>query len=355
MKLRCVAAALVLALAACMPLSARPQQGPLTRAEIVHMVKNDFGDKTGAKFVGLRGIDFDPTPDFLESLKNAGAADSFIQALTHAKHPVPPAKKPLNQVQLLALLGGQVPSHRVAMLVNERGIDFDPKDDFLNDIIRGGGDPELVQALRTARVIKSTNVDPVAAAKEVEVRQHISRAIEFNQKGQYAQGEQEIRAALQLWPRDPTILIDLASVLQNQGKWDESAEVSREALRVDPGNSSAHASLGLALGTKQDTEGALRELREAVRLDPTNDNAHYNLGVALMITHDSEGAMAQYHEAIRLNPKNDAAHYGLGKRLEFDKHDSRAALEEYRAAYNLVPTNDTYKRNYERLAAESTQ
>ena len=34
------------------------------------------------------------------------------------------AKKPLNQVQVFALLVGQVPSHRVSMLVQERGIVF---------------------------------------------------------------------------------------------------------------------------------------------------------------------------------------------------------------------------------------
>ena len=39
------------------------------------------------------------------------------------------AKKPLNQVQVFALLAGQVPSHRVTMLVQERGIDFEPTDD----------------------------------------------------------------------------------------------------------------------------------------------------------------------------------------------------------------------------------
>ena len=35
-----------------------------------------------------------------------------------------------SQVQVFALLVGQVPSHPVAMLVKERGIDFDVEDDY---------------------------------------------------------------------------------------------------------------------------------------------------------------------------------------------------------------------------------
>jgi hypothetical protein len=48
-----------------------------------------------------------------------------------AQQPVPAsAKKPLNQVQVVTLLAGQAPSHRVAMLVKLRGIDFEPQDDY---------------------------------------------------------------------------------------------------------------------------------------------------------------------------------------------------------------------------------
>src|SRR5208337_4546580 len=58
-----------------------------------------------------------------------------LKALRAAKPPEPAsAKKPLNQVQVFALLVGQVPSHRVTMLVQERGIDFDPTDDYLQEV-----------------------------------------------------------------------------------------------------------------------------------------------------------------------------------------------------------------------------
>jgi hypothetical protein len=57
-------------------------------------------------------------------------------------------------VQVVALLAGQVPSHRVAMLVKERGLDFEPHDDYLHEVRLGSGDDELITALKSAKVTR---------------------------------------------------------------------------------------------------------------------------------------------------------------------------------------------------------
>ena len=150
---------------------------PFTQEQVVSMVRDGFGDESGAKLIEQRGIDFAPSEDFYQTLKAAGASEAFLKALraavarglsppgivaptlrsAHAdvaaslprhggvKPPLRPAdlkvsattaasepasaKKPLNQIQVFALLVGQVPSHRVTMLVQERGIDFDATED----------------------------------------------------------------------------------------------------------------------------------------------------------------------------------------------------------------------------------
>jgi hypothetical protein len=61
-------------------------------------------------------------------------------------------KKPLNQGQVFALLAGGVPCHRVTMLVKERGIDFDPTDDYLQEVRLAGGAFELVSALKNGKM-----------------------------------------------------------------------------------------------------------------------------------------------------------------------------------------------------------
>ncbi len=135
------------------------------------MVRAGLGDDSGAKLIEQRGIDFAPSEDFIQTLKAAGASEAFLKALRATVAPglspagnvaagfspapadvaaslprhggvKPPlrhaalkgasttagppasAKKPLNQVQVFALLAGGVPSHRVTMLVQERGTGF---------------------------------------------------------------------------------------------------------------------------------------------------------------------------------------------------------------------------------------
>jgi hypothetical protein len=99
---------------------------PLTRDQVQGLVRDGLGDESGAKLIEQRGIDFAPAEDILQSLKAAGANEAFLKALRAAKPPEPAsARKPLNQVQVFALLAGQVPGHRVAMLVHERGIEHE--------------------------------------------------------------------------------------------------------------------------------------------------------------------------------------------------------------------------------------
>jgi len=123
------------------------QQKPLTQDQVQSLVRSALADESGAKLIEQRGIDFAPPEDFLQSLKAAGASEAFLHALRAAKPPEPAsAKKPLNQVQVFALLAGQVPSHRVTMLVEERGIDFEPTDDYLQEVRLAGGEDELIKS-----------------------------------------------------------------------------------------------------------------------------------------------------------------------------------------------------------------
>ena len=215
------------------------------------MVRDGFGDESGAKLIEQRGIDFAPSEDFIQTLKAAGASEAFLNALRAAKPPEPAsAKKPLNQVQVFALLVGQVPSHRVTMLVQERGIDFEPTDDYLQEVRLAGGEDELISALKSAKVTKPATVDPAAQARQAEVRQHVARGAELAQKGQYAEAEQEYRAALLLDSQNADLYVSLAYVLGQQEKWDDAASAAREALRLNPNDDMAHINLGVALGTQ---------------------------------------------------------------------------------------------------------
>ena len=224
-------------------LPAWAQQKPFTQEQVVSMVRDGFGDESGAKLIEQRGIDFAPSEDFIQTLKAAGASEAFLNALRAAKPPEPAsAKKPLNQVQVFALLVGQVPGHRVTMLVQERGIDFEPTDDYLQEVRLAGGEDELISALKSAKVTKRVTVDPAARARQTEVRQHAARGAELARKRQFAEAEREYRAALLFDPQNPDLCASLGMVLRHQKKWDDAAVWYRKA--AEQGNAFAQCTLG---------------------------------------------------------------------------------------------------------------
>jgi len=337
---RPVATTHMLIIAVILTPSLRAEQKPFTQEQVSNMVRDGFGDESGAKLIDQRGIDFAPSEDFYQTLKAAGASEAFFKALRAAKPPEPAsAKKPLNQVQVFALLVGQVPSHRVTMLVQERGIDFEPTDDYLQEVRLAGGEDELISALKTAKVTKPVTVDPAAEARQAEVRQHMARGAELEQKGQYAQAEQEFRAALLSDPRSPDLYASLGLVLGHQKKWDDAAASDREALRLDPNSEMAHVNLGVALGKKGDRDGEIAEYREALRLNPDNDQTHVNLGVALEEKGDWDGAIVEYREALRVDPESESGHFLLGLALGHEGNVD-GAIAEYREALRLNPKDE---------------
>ena len=62
----------ILAMALVFALPAMPQQKPFTQEQVVSMVRDGFGDESGAKLIEPRGIDFAPSEDSLQTLKAAG-------------------------------------------------------------------------------------------------------------------------------------------------------------------------------------------------------------------------------------------------------------------------------------------
>jgi WD40 repeat protein len=97
------------------------------------------------KAIAERGIDFQPTADYLKALGEAGALESLLKALREA------APKPLGEAQILNLLGGGVNSARVAALVSRRGLNFKPNDEYLDTLRVAGADDTVVKAIREAK------------------------------------------------------------------------------------------------------------------------------------------------------------------------------------------------------------
>ncbi len=348
---------------------------PLTKAQVLGLVRNQLGDETGARAIRERGVDFVPSEDFLEALKTAGAEDVFIDALRTAKKPEPPpsvapaasgpplrpassvstssGESPLDYLQVFDLLLKKVPSGRATQLIATRGITFriDEGDPILTSgVFRAlGADDNILNALRSA------SVAPVDTAA---LRKHAQAA------------EQEYAARLQQNPQDRAARYALAGALLEEGKPNFLIAALRDGLKADPDDAESHFLLATLLANKDDNEGASAEYRKALRLRPDDVMAHYglantllaandldgaatefrqtlklkpefvdalvNFGITLYLQHDVDGAIAEYQKALHLSPKLADAHYNYGVALEA-KHDLNEAISEYQQAVRLRP------------------
>jgi tetratricopeptide (TPR) repeat protein len=288
---------------------------PFTQEQVANMVRDGFGDESGAKLIEQRGIDFAPTEDFLQSLKAAGASEAFLKALRAAKPRADSrAATPLDIFQVYALVIDGVPGPRIAMLIRQRGIAFS-KQVGLGDFRSLNASPDILQAIREAKI---SHAFPTEGARHASVV------------------ENDLEVQLRHSPRNHVIRLALWRALSVQGKNQRALGLARDAVKLEPNDGWCHYLLGSSLD-REDRDAAIAEYREAVRLKPTLTEAHLSLGVALSSRRNFDSAVLEYQEALRLQPDDPAGvHYLLGSALYFDG-DLDGAIAEYRQAIQLVP------------------
>ena len=132
-------------------------QKPLGKNQIIALLKARMESEVLAKTVEERGIEFEPSDDDLQALRKAGAQDVLIKAVRAAR------PRPLTGEQVLQLVVAGVPSQRAVTLVNQRGIDFVPDEEYLGTLRVAGGDETLVAALRAASEAVTAEISVVTS------------------------------------------------------------------------------------------------------------------------------------------------------------------------------------------------
>ncbi len=109
---------------------------------------------------------------------------------------------------------------------------------------------------------------------------------------------------------DPIVLLNQASVWQQEGKLQEAEQAYRQVLAADPANPDAMNLLALIHHEKGQRDHAIRLLRAAIKIQPA---ARYytNLGVVLAAHGDRTGSISAYRQAIALNPSGLTAWPGV--------------------------------------------
>src|ERR1700712_3877205 len=100
-------------------------------------------------------------------------------------------------------------------------------------------------------------------------------------QGRADDAEPVYRAALDLTPNDPRLLLSYGEYLAGRWRPEEAEAVLRQALRVRPGDLAAMNQLGIVLAALGRMEEALAIFRDVVATNPANHAAWANLGCAL--------------------------------------------------------------------------
>ena len=98
-----------------------------------------------------RGVDFEPTEEYVQALKDAGAQEAVIQAVVRSSALAQESGTPLTSVQVLRLVRLGMNGAELAKRIRARGLDFEPTDGDLAALRRVGAQEVVIKAIREVK------------------------------------------------------------------------------------------------------------------------------------------------------------------------------------------------------------
>jgi len=143
-----------------------------------------------------------------------------------------------------------------------------------------------------------------------------------------------LRQSLKINPQNIMALLELATILTDQGKLDEAKTHIATVLDQDPDDVDAHHCLAVVLAKEGKHREAADHCRRALERSPNSPIAHLNLGRILLETGQADEAVEHLGEALRLDPTDATANYYWGYILQRREKPQEAAVY-YRHAVEL--------------------
>lgn len=185
---------------------------------------------------------------------------------------------------------------------------------------------------------------------------HNNLGLAYRRAGRTADAIKEFAASANLpgpFKVDP--LMNLGTLLAEQGRRDDAAQHFITVIRHNPGYVPAHVFLGKVWVDQNQKDAAARQFAQALALEPSNSEARESLRALgggepdLAGAHDALGAqyyalgryaeaMARYRASLQLEPNRADTHNHLGAALAASGAPEQAAAE-FRAALDLEPDN----------------
>jgi tetratricopeptide (TPR) repeat protein len=131
-------------------------------------------------------------------------------------------------------------------------------------------------------------------------------------------------------------LIEKALNLEDKKDYAGALAILRQAEQVAPDDGRIHNDLAAVLYLQGDSDGAIAEVREALKISPWMAQAHFNLGAFLLNAGRLTEALPELEQTLEMNPSFPSGEEALAQAYGMERRDGEA-LEHYRKALELDP------------------
>lgn len=166
--------------------------------------------------------------------------------------------------------------------------------------------------------------------------------------GRLTEAEAVLRRAVAV--RDAAAEFNLATVLDQQDRWDEARAHYELALAINPFHTRAMNNLGAGIDRRGDTAAALRLFERAITIAPDAADLHVNYGTALTRARRYDDAVRVLTTAIALDPRDPNPHNNLGIAFA-SMGDLPRAKDAFARALAIDPRHASARDNHARVTA----
>jgi membrane associated rhomboid family serine protease/Flp pilus assembly protein TadD len=200
------------------------------------------------------------------------------------------------------------------------------------------GYPQFAEAQRSIDQIIS-DLQKKVQSNPQDASAHATLARAYINKGQYSDGETELKRVLELQPQNTQARRYLGAVFLNQKQPAQAKAEFAAWVSQEPNNADAHVWLGMALAAEQNSEDAIKEYNTALKLDPQVEGVYYQIGT-------SQAQLKQYDDAI--------ASYVKQRETSGDDSDLEVALADAYQAKGMTREAEEARTRAAQLRSRET-
>ncbi len=166
--------------------------------------------------------------------------------------------------------------------------------------------------------------------------------------GNVESAEKDLLEAIQLEPRNPSLLLNYAHLLWMSNRKQEAEKKYQEALAIDSSNPGALGSLGFLLREMGDNEAAIRYFQEFARKHPDDYVPFLALGDSYSAARQFPEAQENYERAFQKSPSHPLIVSGA-MNAALEAHQTAQAKQWLARASETVQQDPQVMREHERF------